>query len=299
VADRPWWDNAIWSARDYVRRVWESSREDNVFFLASGIAFNILLAAIPFALLVITGFTYLLPKLTTLNPSDAARQFIGGFLPEQAGGGAALVYSVVDDVMRTRGTVTVYSAFIFAWLSTRLFSSLRTALADVFDIERERSMLRGVIFDLQITVVATVLFAISQIISGYLLLGTTRGMTALTELGLRQDFVGGFGEFVGRSLGFSVITLMFFALYKFLPVRRVRTRTALLAAAFSGVGFEVAKVVFKAVVGAIDVSSLYTGTIAVVAITVAWVYYAAVIFLVGGEVGQVYELRRIRRLQTF
>ena len=123
-------------------------------------------------------------------------------------------------------------------------------------------------------------------------------MRVLTELGLRQDFVGGFGVLVGRSLVFVLITLMFFALYKFLPVRRVRTRTALLAAAFSGVGFEIAKWAFKAVVVSISVSSLYTGTIAALAIIVAWVYYAAVIFLVGGEIGQVYELRRTRRLHT-
>ena len=71
MPDRTWWDNVSWSAREYVRRVWDNSREDNVFFLASGIAFNILLAAIPFMLLVITGFTYLLPNLTTANPSDA------------------------------------------------------------------------------------------------------------------------------------------------------------------------------------------------------------------------------------
>jgi membrane protein len=30
---------------------------------------------------------------------------------------------------------------------------------------------------------------------------------------------------------------------------------------------------------------------------VVWLYYAALIFILGGEVGQVYELRRVRRLQ--
>jgi len=32
-------------------------------------------------------------------------------------------------------------------------------------------------------------------------------------------------------------------------------------------------------------------------ILVFWVYYAALIFILGGEVGRVYELRRVRRLQ--
>ena len=30
-------------------------------------------------------------------------------------------------------------------------------------------------------------------------------------------------------------------------------------------------------------------------VVVFWVYYAALIFILGGEVGQVYELRRVRR----
>ena len=34
-----------------------------------------------------------------------------------------------------------------------------------------------------------------------------------------------------------------------------------------------------------------------IVIVVFWVYYAALIFILGGEVGQVYELRRTRRLQ--
>jgi membrane protein len=30
---------------------------------------------------------------------------------------------------------------------------------------------------------------------------------------------------------------------------------------------------------------------------VVWCYYAALIFILGGEVGQVFELRRVRKLQ--
>ena len=43
-----------WTLRDYAKRVWDNSGEDNIFFLAGGIAFNILLAAVPFVLLLAT-----------------------------------------------------------------------------------------------------------------------------------------------------------------------------------------------------------------------------------------------------
>jgi len=298
VADRRWWLDAGWAVRDYVSRVWDKSQEDNVLFLASGIAFNILIAAIPFLLLLITGFTYLLPRLLTVDPSAAMHGFVAGLLPVQGGAGSALVYSVLDDVLRTRGRVSAYSAVIFLLLSTRLFGSLRTALAAVFDIERERSMIHGKIFDLQFTIVGTVLFVASQVINTYLLLATTRGLRVLAELGLRSEGMGRFEVWVGRVLAFAFIAAMFFALYKYLPIRKVRTRTAWLAALVAAVLFEVAKQVFRLAVMSISVQSLYTGTIAALVIVVAWVYYAAIIFLIGGEVGQVYDLRRARRLQV-
>ena len=297
MAERPWWISLRWTTFDYLKRIWDNSAEDNVLFLAGGIAFNILLAAIPFFLLLITGLTYLVPAITRVDSGVAIHQFIDRLLPLQSASGGATVHKMIDDIMRTRGSVTIYSVVIFAWLSTRLFGSLRTALADVFDIENERSIIQGKIFDIEITVVATVLFVASTIVSSYLALGTARGLNVLLELGLRKDVMSGLEYWIGRGLAFVFITMMFFALYKYLPIRKVRTRTALLAAVFAGLLFEIAKSVFKIVIMGLNPQSIYTGTIAALVIIVVWVYYAALVFLIGGEVGQVYELRRTRRLQ--
>jgi len=268
-----------------------------VLFLAGGIAFNILLAAIPFFLLLVTGLTYFLPEITQLSPLVTIHEFIDRLLPVQSAIAGTWTHEMIDDVVNTRGSVTIWSALLFAWLSTRLFGSLRTALADVFDIENERSIIRGKIFDFQITAVSTVLFVASTVISSYLALATTRGLGVLKEFGVRQDLMTDLEYWIGRTLAFLFITLMFFALYKYLPIRKVRARTALLAATFSGVLFELAKNIFRLVIEGLNPQSIYTGAIAALVIIVVWVYYAALIFLIGGEVGQVYELRRTRRLQ--
>jgi membrane protein len=68
-------------------------------------------------------------------------------------------------------------------------------------------------------------------------------------------------------------------------------------ALFTSVLFELAKQLFTTYIGRFNPSSLYAGTLAGIVIVVFWVYYAALIFILGGEVGQVYELRRTRRLQ--
>jgi membrane protein len=294
---RPWWISLGWTSRDYAKRVWDNAAENNVLFLAGGIAFNILIAAIPFLLLMVSGLTYLLPAITDLTPARAVHQFIDQLLPLQSATAGDWVHSVIEDVINSRTSVTIWSALLFAWLSTRLFGSLRSALADVFDIEHERGILMGKVFDFQITLVSTILFVASTLVTGYIGMATTRGLTALQEAGLREDVMTGLEYWIGRGLAFVFITLMFFALYKYLPIRKVRTRTALLAAIFSGVLFEGAKYAFRVVIMGINPQSIYSGTIAALVIIVVWVYYAALIFLIGGEVGQVYELRRTRRLQ--
>ncbi len=294
---RPWWISLGWIFRDYLKRIWDNAAEDNVLFLAGGIAFNILIAAIPFFLLLVSGLIYLMPAVTDVTPDVALHEFIDRFLPLQSATAGPMVHGLIEELLKRSGTFPVWSALLFAWLSTRLFGSLRSALADVFDIEHERSIIRGKIFDFQITLVSTILFVASTMVTTYIAIATTRGLTALQEVGIRQDVMTDLEYTIGRGLSFVFITMMFFALYKYLPIRKVRTRTALLAGVFSGALFEIAKYVFRLIILSLNPQSIYTGTIAALVIIVVWVYYAALIFLIGGEVGQVYELRRTRRLQ--
>ena len=61
MAKRPLLIGLGWTLRDYTKRVWDNSGEDNVLFLAGGIAFNLILAAVPFILLLATGVTCSFP----------------------------------------------------------------------------------------------------------------------------------------------------------------------------------------------------------------------------------------------
>ena len=115
--------------------------------------------------------------------------------------------------------------------------------------------------------------------------------------GVRKDIMGALEYNIGQVIAFAFIALMFFSLYKFLPNRRIRWQMALVGALFTSVLLEVAKRVFGAYVTSFNPGSLYSGTLAALIIIVLWTYYAAIIFILGGEVAQVYELRRVRRLQ--
>jgi membrane protein len=286
-----------WTLRDYAQRVWDNSGEDNVLFLAGGIAFNLILAAVPFVLLLATGVTFLLPLVVhqgDLTSKAVVFDFIDRLLPDQD---TSTVDKLIGDLLSRRGTLTWYSAIGFVWFSTRLFGSLRTVLASVFDIETERGIIAGKIFDVKITIVATLLFVASVTVSTYLTLATRTGAMALVTMGLRNEVMGRLEYAVGRGIAFLFIGLMFFALYKYLPVRRVRTSAAVVAASFTAVAFELARIIFSYYSATLNPGSFYSGALTALIVLVIWFYYAALIFILGGEVGQVYELRRVRRLQ--
>ncbi|HEY7407272.1 MAG TPA: YihY/virulence factor BrkB family protein [Gemmatimonadaceae bacterium] len=285
-----------WTLRDYAKRVWDNAGEDNIFFLAGGVSFNLLLAAVPFVLLLFSALGYILDQ-TAADATSRVWMFIERLLPPHAERADSPLHKLINEIIATRGTVGLFGAIAFVWFSTRLFGSLRTVLAEIFDIEQERGIVQGKIFDIKITVLASLLFAANTVLSAYLALATTRGVSALSRFGLAPDVMGTLEFYVGWLLAFAVLVLMFFSLYKFLPVRRIRWQAALLAAAFTSTMFELAKYGFTAFLESFNPGSLYTGTLYVIVIMVTWVYYAAVIFILGGEVGQVYELRRVRRLQ--
>lgn len=276
--------------------MWDNSGEDNALFLAGGIAFNLMLAALPFVLLLVAGLTYILPLVYRghVDSGQAIFRFLDDLLPAHEHGPSSPIDKVLNDLINTRKLTGTYALIGFIWFSTRLFGSLRTVLASVFDIETERGIIAGKIFDVKITVVSTLLFVASVTLTTYVSLASHN---TLINAGLRNDLIPNVEYWIGRALGFAFIVLMFFALYKYLPVRRIPAKAAWVAAGFTSVAFEIARIVFSLYTSTFNPASLYSGTLAVIIIVIVWSYYAALIFILGGEVGQVFELRRMRRVQ--
>ena len=285
-----------WTFRDYAKRVWDNAGEDDIFFLAGGIAFNILLAAVPFILLLISGLAYLLNQTPDVSSAEVT-VLVDRLLPPHVETADHPVHLLVRDAVRLSGAVGIYSAIGFVWFSTRLFGSLRSVLAEVFDIEHGLGIVQGKIFDIKITIMSTLLVSAYALLSAYLASATTRGIALLDAIGLRESLMGRLEYSIGRFIAFTFIVAMFYGLYKYLPNRRVRWETAMLASLFTSSLFELARNLFTRYVNSFNPGSFYTGTLAAIVIIVVWVYYSATIFILGGEVGQVYELRRVRRMQ--
>lgn len=291
-----WVRRVLLALGDYTRRVWDSSGEDGIFFLAGGIAFNILLAVVPFVALLIAGLTFVLGLSPDASLSEVIA-LVDRFLPPHVESAQAPLHTLIGDLVSARGSLGFWGAVTYIWFSTRLFGSLRTVLADIFDIETDRGILSGKWFDVRITVYSTALLLAWIALSLYLAVARSRGLNLAMALGLRVDVMGQLEYAIGRAVAFAFVVAIFFSLYKVLPNRKIRWRQALVGAIASSVLLEVARNLWTSYTRSFDPGSVYTGTLYALVSVVFWVYYAALIFILGGEVAQAHELRRVRRLQ--
>jgi membrane protein len=278
---------------DFSRRVYQKAGDDDIFFLAGGIAFNVLVAALPFLLLLIAVFGYVLKRAVD-DPEQAAVNYVLSILPPSQKI-VLLTRALVRQVVGGRTQFGILGLVLFIWTSTRLFGSLRSVLKHIFDLPEERGIVQGKIFDLGMVLVAGTLFLMNT--------GITVAVEAAQAYGVEWLGLAGRHEWevlqrvFARLLAFAFILLMFVLIYRFLPLRRTPWRISIVAATFTALVWEMLKGIFAWYVGAVaDYKTTY-GTLATLVLLFLWIYYSAIVFVLGGEVAQVYDLIRRRRKQ--
>ena len=100
-------------------------------------------------------------------------------------------------------------------------------------------------------------------------------------------------------LAFAFSTLLFFLVFKILPSRRIYWRTALIAATFCALAFEVAKRLYTLYLARFVTFDRVASDANALAFLLffLWIYFTAYVFLLGGEVAETYDLIRMRRAQ--
>jgi membrane protein len=282
--------------REFLRRLWVKVLEDDVFFMAGAVSFNLLVALIPLMMLGIGVTGYVLSSKVA-DPVEAIVAVVAGVVPQSAGGAdvPGVVRTIVADVLEQRTGLTLFGALFFTWLATRLVGTLRIVLRETFDIGQDRGIVRGKLFDIGVVTLGVLLVTLN--------LGVTVTFGAAVRygvavLGLGGPVLGLAGRVLGGVLALGSIWALFIVVYRYLPARRIPWRTAVVAATFSSVLHETLKVGFSWYATSVADYSSTWGNLATVAVMFFWIYYEAVVFILGGEVAQVYTMRKAARLQA-
>lgn len=251
------------------------------------------MGAVPFLLLLVAIFSFVL-RTTVPNPEQTAVDYVFTILPasnEIARFVGAQIRSLVDKETQ----VGIVGVILLVWVSTRLIGSVRSAMRDIFDTPETRGIVGGKIFDAQMVVVAGSLFVANTTITVALEAVQTYGIQLI---GLSQNgTIETLRVIYAQLLAWLFIFLMFALMYRYLPARRIPWRIALVSATFSSVVFEMLKSAFAWYIAYVANYRTTYGYLVSWVVLIFWIYYSALVFVLGGEVGQVYETYRTRRRQ--
>lgn len=279
--------------REFSRRLAEKCDDDEIFFMAGAIAFNLVLALFPLIVLGI-GIAGIALSRFGGDPTQYVLALLIDNLPQASGVEVtAFVESLTQGLLERRTGYTIAGSIFLLWVATRLSGSLRVALREIFDIGTKRNPLVGKLFDVTAVLVGFLLLTLN--------LGATVAVTAAVQYGVGLFGIDGAGlSLAERALGYlisfvSIWTLLFF-LYRYFPARPITMRTALIAATFAAVAHESLKLGFSWYATEVANYGSTLGNLATVAVLFFWIYYESLVFILGGEVAQVSTMRKASRV---
>ncbi|MEX0856081.1 MAG: YhjD/YihY/BrkB family envelope integrity protein [Gemmatimonadota bacterium] len=261
--------------------------------MAGAITFNVLMAAVPMLLFVAGLAGFVLSSRFGWSSPELVGVILSYF--PQIGGEVDLtevVGRLMDQLIEERTGFTILGGVVLLWLSTRLVATLRFVLREVFDLERDRGVFKGKLFDLYVVLVGGILLLVN--------VGVTLASRMIGARGFGLDVASRTAEWLqsaaGQLVAFVSAWVLFYLVYRYVPARSIPFRTAAVGATFTTVVYEILKGGFTWYATSVaDYSNAY-GSLAVAAITFIWVYYSAVVFILGGHAARVYEERRRKRM---
>ena len=269
--------------------------------------FDALLAAVPFVLLLLIGLTHLAQAVTQGPEVDTVHLF-HRFLPPHSTlpdrDPFAVIEGLLTGIARKRGQLSLYAVPTFLWFSTRLFAGIRTALNDIYDVSLRPTRHRAIITlfllaklrDAAMVVGTVILFLANTLLTTGLTILQARGAETVPQLGF---FVSSVGRLMGEFLAFSFSASLFYVTYSYASVRRLPWKTALLAATFTAILFEVAKRLYALYLANFASFEGLGGdaNLGAIVLFILWVYYTAIVFLLGAVVAETWELRKMLKRQ--
>jgi len=251
--------------------------------MAGGLSFSLFVCIVPFVLIIFSALGMIFERPTI---SQEIGTFIDRVIPyqHQADIIERLVLSRVSEFKLYKsiaGWVGLVGLFIAA---SGLFSSMRTILNSIFRVKGGKvDFLIGKLRDLGLVLLVMVYFLIS--------IAILPSLEVFTELATKISIIHLFNVDFLQSIttqfaSMSMIFILFFIIYFYIPMTRLPFKVIILSALSASILWEVARYLFGIYIENLVTLDRVYGAYALLVMAAFWIYYSAVVFIVGAEIGQ-------------
>lgn len=281
------WNYIKGFSKHYFGGLYNRTEQNHLFLFASGIAFLIFICMIPFVLIMswllgnFLDFESLHFQLTTLVnaliPYDTYADFI-----------LDIIFARIDELIRYKNVAGIIGLFALLFTSSSLISGIRTVLNKVFGAEADVNLLLGKLWDF-----AWIFLLILLFLSSMLLLPLIDIFRNVSEYIPFFNFLqyGVYQKFFTLTLSLVIIYLLFFMLYKFAAVVRIRKRAASAGALWAAFLWVAAKQIFGFYIYNFGSLGKIYGAYVLIIVVAFWIYYSAIVFIIGAEIAKLYDER--------
>lgn len=260
---------------------------NKTFLLAGGIAFNIALYIIP---MLLTAIFILKKILFSYEETELLLNSIYDIIPHNEET-YKIFYMIIDEldfIFSNSGTAGIIGIISLLWLSSILFSAIRTGLNSVFQIESPKIFFLYRLRDIAVTILLSIYFLIYSYI-----------------FPLVSIISSSFYNYLPKSLSFlfsniflttvTVISslIMFYIIYRFVPAKKVPFKIRAISTIICVFLIEISKFFFELYISGITSYGKFYGTYAIIALIGLWIYYLSVIILLSAEISKfIYDYKK-------
>ena len=261
--------------------------DHHVFLNASGLAFELFLCIIPFILII---FAVLGSILASNNIQYQINLLIDTIIPyeEYSEFVKKIIFTRINEVIEYKTIAGIIGGFGLFFAASGLFSSMRTILNQVFGVTKSVNILLWKLRDFALVVMVILIFFLTTICAPIIdVLGQSAGQ--FEQLAFFKAPV--FHHFFLSLLSFTIIFFVFSVLYIAVPLKKLRKRSIMVSAFWAALLWEAAKQLFGYYLYHFSSFGKIYGTYALVVVVAFWIYFSSVVFIVGAEIGKLFQER--------
>lgn len=273
----------------YIKALYNKFDEDHIWILSAGIAFELLLCLIPFNLILFS-------ILGAYLKSDSAVGYIDTYLnntlhlpPEIKENLRSTLFAKMGEISSNISITVIIGILGLLWTTSGLFSSIRSVINKIYKIDIEVFFIWAKLRDMGMVLIVTVLFFISFLMTSIYSLVANIDEKYLFGI-LTTPFLA---NVVPIILGMLFSFLMFYLILKFLPHGKISNNTILLSSISSSILWEILKYAFTFYLLKLSNLTAVYGIYASITVLILWIYYSSVTFVIGAEIGQIYNEKKL------
>ena len=274
----------------YAKGLYDKFDEDHIWIQAAGIAFYMIICAVPFTLILTSILGMYLSSEGALKAIDNFLNGLVGITPELKQKIVKVVYSGVDELSSYKTLTAIIGTIGILWTASGLFSTIRDVLNKIFKINLQVFYVWGKLKDIGMVFVVTILFLLSLISTAILSILKTFDEKFFYNALFRFGFIENLASVV---LGLLFTFLMFYTIYKLVPHGNINNKVVLVSSISSTLLWEMLKFAFTMyLVNFSNFAAVYGAYAAIVAV-IFWIYYSSTTFVIGAAIGQLYQEKKL------